>query len=213
MLSLKIFTPLPWNDLFPDSLWFSCALHSCCSINDHLRGRQGEKEQHWQYSVYGVYSSYRARGAASLLHLLNYLNPASCWTFVMRRLRWDYRDNVSRWREAEAPSGLSTPNGLKDFNRATDNRTDAAFTMLKTPSWAGIAPGCPRLARKWKRVVCQRDTVNSKVMEMYFIPLFPFSPPITHIKGSAFESVFKPIYWGIIHTDPPDNNKKTQTVH
>lgn len=50
------------------------------------------------------------------------------------RMRWDYRDNVNRWREVEAPSGLSTPNGLKDFNRATDNRTDAVFTMLETPS-------------------------------------------------------------------------------
>lgn len=49
-------------------------------------------------------------------------------------MRWDYRDNVSRWREVDAPSGLSTPNGLKDFNGATDNQTDAAFLMLETPS-------------------------------------------------------------------------------
>lgn len=36
------------------------------------------------------------------------------------RMRWDYRDNASRWREVEAPAGLATPNGLKDFSRATD---------------------------------------------------------------------------------------------
>jgi len=49
------------------------------------------------------------------------------------KMRWDYRDNASRWREVEAPSGLSTPNGLKDFNRATDNSTDAAVLALQTP--------------------------------------------------------------------------------
>lgn len=34
--------------------------------------------------------------------------------------RRDYGDNVSRWREVSAPSGLSTPKGLKDFNLATE---------------------------------------------------------------------------------------------
>lgn len=55
-------------------------------------------------------------------------------------MRWDYGDNGSRWREVEAPAGLSTPKGLKDFNRATDNRTDAAFLALDTPSSAGAHP-------------------------------------------------------------------------
>lgn len=34
------------------------------------------------------------------------------------RMRWDYRDNASRWREVKTPAELSTPEGLKDFKRA-----------------------------------------------------------------------------------------------
>lgn len=52
----------------------------------------------------------------------------------IQRMRWDYRDNGSRWREVKAPPGLSTPHGLKDFNRATNNQTDDALLTLQTPS-------------------------------------------------------------------------------
>ena len=48
------------------------------------------------------------------------------------RMRWDYKDNASRWREVEDPAGLSTPNGLKDFNGATNNRTDAYTELSRT---------------------------------------------------------------------------------
>lgn len=49
-------------------------------------------------------------------------------------MRWDYRDNVSRWREVYAPSGLSTPNGLKDFNGVTDKSMAPAFFTLESQS-------------------------------------------------------------------------------
>lgn len=55
-------------------------------------------------------------------------------------MRWDYGDNASRWREVEAPARLSTPKGLKDFNRATTDPTDAAFLTLDTRSSAGAHP-------------------------------------------------------------------------
>lgn len=52
------------------------------------------------------------------------------------RMRWDYRDNVSRWREVYAPSGLSTPNGLKDFNGVTDKSMAPTFFTLESQSCA-----------------------------------------------------------------------------
>lgn len=52
------------------------------------------------------------------------------------RMRWDYRDNVSRWREVYAPSGLSTPNGLKDFNGVTDKSMASTFFTLESQSRA-----------------------------------------------------------------------------
>lgn len=58
------------------------------------------------------------------------------------RMRWDYRDNASRWREVVAPAGLSTPDGLKDFSRATNNRTDDAFLTLETLRWSSLVPNC-----------------------------------------------------------------------
>lgn len=52
------------------------------------------------------------------------------------RMRWDYRDNVSRWREVYAPSGLSTPNGLKDFNRVTNKSMAPTFFTLESQNCA-----------------------------------------------------------------------------
>lgn len=59
------------------------------------------------------------------------------------RMRWDYRDNVSRWREVYPPSGLSTPNGLKDFNGVTDKSMAPTFFTLKSQSCALLIQSAP----------------------------------------------------------------------
>lgn len=91
-------------------------------------------------------------------------------------MRWDYRDNASRWREVEALAGLSTPNGLKDFNRATDNRMDATFLTLPSLSGAARTPGRLLLSPEMKHAVCERHAIDCWVTAKY-LKTHTLTPP------------------------------------
>lgn len=90
------------------------------------------------------------------------------------RMRWDYRDNVSRWREVYTPSGLSTPNGLKDFNGATNNSMAPTFFTLESQSCTVLIQSAPlppltfRQSPKYKISNFQQDAANRSATKLSF---------------------------------------------
>lgn len=121
----------------------------------HLIGEQGTEEQgrlRWSSVVQGKWTLCKWILRSSLTHCVlkcvstpnksqqyewkweRESKRASETERQTERMRWDYRDNVSRWREVYAPSGLSTPNGLKDFNGVTDKSMAPTFFTLESHS-------------------------------------------------------------------------------